>query len=110
MKKDNTTRGRILRKVRENRKLHYEITVLVVLFIMPADPTADPPIPELPYWCVRAFGAEEAIDEKLAGGTLVGHDFKEDGDTDIYVCVLDTPDKKEADACAKELRAKLNTV
>jgi hypothetical protein len=41
---------------------------------------------------------------------LVGHDFKEDGDTDIYVCVLDTPDKKEADACAKELRAKLNTV
>lgn len=83
-----------------------QIRVSVVPFIRAADNSCNPPYPELPFFCVRVVGAEKDIEPLYMNQTVTG-DWFEFEDGDVYLCCLDTPDKKEANAYAKELRAVL---
>jgi hypothetical protein len=81
-----------------------QIRVSVVPFIRAAEPDCDPPLPELPFYCVRVVGNQKDIDDLYMNGKLDGDYFELEDDTDVYLCMMDTPDKKEANAKAKELR------
>ena len=80
-----------------------QLRVSVVPFIRSAESDCDPPYPELPFWCVRVVGKEKDVEPIYMSQTVTG-DWFEFEDGDVYICCLDTPDKKEANAYAKELR------